>query len=637
MRGMDIRVLCPPRARPPHRHAAPGTDFSGFSASLASLPAIHEPSLDDSNGDADSKVDAHPLCPIHGVCPQSRQTPDLGTPASQLTAVGHTHGCAATGTAVVILPHFLNAENAFLNRKEEPPHPSWASCSEPPAEMHNTNASADLSACNGTSTTLGQHNACPDRDDTERTRPVTTPSVSLSHDLRPPFVPLELAYATYDASLTYISDDVVLFLHSPSAFSQWTPSPFTVDLVEHNCAEQFMVASKARLFGDSTTLSAILTSDDSREQKRLGRQVGHFDHDLWQTECENIVLRGNLANFFQYEEMRLALTRIGDRRLAEPSLHDNLWGIGLSACDPCASSTDSRCGHLLGPALEHAREILRQDTTAPLCTPAPETPVSRDDTDDTVFEVDSVTHLRLDTDPPSANTETATLSAFTDSVPDDYAPEVLLVQEQRIDAPLIPEQGPDLIGGVITMDDGTFTTLLSLHSGVSTTSRFNCRALLDTGPPQSFIHQGIFDQMVATGAADASCVRSTTPRTWSGFGSRQLLSTKRHARITVQFNHNDTTSASLGVWMYIVPNETMRCPLLLDRDSWMRFHSRSYQTLTPQQDGRVFGELTLSLFAMVTSAAPLPISLTMRSQTLLITSSTTAKACPSMTPHSLSR
>ena len=180
-------------------------------------------------------------------------------------------------------------------------------------------------------------------------------------------------------------------------------------------------------------------------------------------------------------------------------------------------------------------------------------------------------------------------------MPDDHALEVRLAQEQRIDAPLIPEQGPDLIGGVVTMDDATFTTLLSLHSGVLTTSRFNCRALLDTGSPQSFIHQGAFDQMVATGATDAFCVRSATPRTWIGFGSRQLLSTNRQARMTVRFNHNGTMSTSLAVWMYIVPNETMRCPLLLGRDSWMRFHSRSYQTLSPQPDGRVFDELTLSL------------------------------------------
>ena len=329
--------------------------------------------------------------------------------------------------------------------------------------MHDTNATADLRACNGTSATPGQHNACPDRDDTERTQPVTTPSGPLSHDLRPPFVPLELAYATYDASITYISDDVVLFWRSLPAFSQWTPSPLTVDLVEYNCAEQFMMASKARLFGDDTALSAILASDDPREQKRFGRQVRHFDHDLWQTEGETIVLRRNPAKFSQNEEMRLALTRTGDRRFAEASPHDNLWGIGLSACDPRASSPDSWCGqNLLGQALEYAREILRRDTTAPLCNPAPETPVPRDDTGDTFFEVDPATHLRLDTDPPSANTQTATLSAFTDSVPDDHAPEVRLAQEQYIDAPLISEQGPDLIGGVVTMEDATFTTLLSL-------------------------------------------------------------------------------------------------------------------------------------------------------------------------------
>ena len=266
--------------------------------------------------------------------------------------------------------------------------------------MHNINATADLSACNGTSATLGQHNACPNCDDTERTRPVTTPSVPLSYDLRPPFVPLELAYVTNDASITYISDDVVLFWRPPSASSQWTSSPFTVDLVEYNCAEQLMMASKARLFGDDTALSAILASDDPREQKRFGRQVRHFDHDLWQTEGEKIVLHGNPAKFSQNEEMRLALTRTGDHRFAEASPHDNLWGIGLSACDPRASSPDSWCGqNLLGQALEYAREILRRDTTAPLCNPAPETPVPRDDTGKTVFEVDPVTHLRLDTDP----------------------------------------------------------------------------------------------------------------------------------------------------------------------------------------------------------------------------------------------
>ena len=52
-------------------------------------------------------------------------------------------------------------------------------------------------------------------------------------------------------------------------------------------------------------------------------------------------------------------------------------------------------------------------------------------------------------------------------MPDDHAPEVLLAQEQRADAPLLPEQGSDLMGGIVTMDDATFATLLTLYSGVS--------------------------------------------------------------------------------------------------------------------------------------------------------------------------
>ena len=133
--------------------------------------------------------------------------------------------------------------------------------------------------------------------------------------------------------------------------------------------------------------------------------------------------------------------------------------------NPRASSPDSWYGkNLLGQALKNARKILRLDSTTPPDDPAPETSVPRDVTGDTVFEVDTITHLRLDTTPLPANPQTAALSAFTDSVPDDHFPEVLLAHEQRDDAPLMPEQDPDLIGGIVTMDDATFTTLLPLHS-----------------------------------------------------------------------------------------------------------------------------------------------------------------------------
>ena len=68
-----------------------------------------------------------------------------------------------------------------------------------------------------------------------------------------------------------------------------------------------------------------------------------------------------------------------------------------------ASSPDSWYGkNLLGQALKNARKIRLDSTTAP-DNPAPETPVPRNVTGDTVFEVDAITHLRLDTTPLPAN------------------------------------------------------------------------------------------------------------------------------------------------------------------------------------------------------------------------------------------
>ena len=100
--------------------------------------------------------------------------------------------------------------------------------------------------------------------------------------------------------------------------------------------------------------------------------------------------------------------------------------------NPRASSPDSWYGKdLLGQVLKNVRRNLRLDSTTPPDDPAPETPVPRDVTGDTVFEVDTITHLRLDTTPLPATAQTAALSAFTDSVPDDHAPEVLLAHKQR--------------------------------------------------------------------------------------------------------------------------------------------------------------------------------------------------------------
>ena len=85
----------------------------------------------------------------------------------------------------------------------------------------------------------------------------------------------------------------------------------------------------------------------------------------------------------------------------------------------------------------------------------------------TVFEIDPKTHSRLHT---TGNTTTPAdlISTLTNSAPDDYSGQVLTI---HIPSTALPEQGPNLHDGIVTMDDATYTTTLCLHSGPSATSR----------------------------------------------------------------------------------------------------------------------------------------------------------------------
>ena len=137
--------------------------------------------------------------------------------------------------------------------------------------------------------------------------------------------------------------------------------------------------------------------------------------------------------------------------------------------------------NLLGETLEHAREILRQEIITLLCNPILlKALVSMDHT--------CVTVLRGQSDhshPPRSMT--ATLSAFTDSVPDDYVTRIHLDHFKRVDVRLLPEHVPDLISGAVTMDVATFTTFLSLARRASAMSWFNCRVIPAMRLSQSFI------------------------------------------------------------------------------------------------------------------------------------------------------
>lgn len=141
-----------------------------------------------------------------------------------------------------------------------------------------------------------------------------------------------------------------------SCFSQWWDSPFKVDGVVYQTAEHYMMAEKARLFGDDPTRAQILHASHPNEAKKLGREVKNFSEAVWVKHRVEIVIQANLAKFGQNPALKTFLLNTGERVLVEASPVDRIWGIGLKGDDPLAQNPATWRGlNLLGFALMQVR------------------------------------------------------------------------------------------------------------------------------------------------------------------------------------------------------------------------------------------------------------------------------------------
>jgi ribA/ribD-fused uncharacterized protein len=159
--------------------------------------------------------------------------------------------------------------------------------------------------------------------------------------------------------ILWVTERFVFFWKPPAPFGQWTDSPFSIEGVDYGCAEQLMMAEKARLFGDEATRQQILDTPDPRLHRSLGRKVRGFSEKAWIANREDIVYRGNIAKFSQNPTLLAALLETGDRTLVEASPYDRVWGIGLNSTDPRAEDpTQWRGLNLLGKTLMRVRAAL---------------------------------------------------------------------------------------------------------------------------------------------------------------------------------------------------------------------------------------------------------------------------------------
>lgn len=145
----------------------------------------------------------------------------------------------------------------------------------------------------------------------------------------------------------------------PWVLSQWWEAPFSVDGVVYATAEAFLMAEKARLFGDEAALARVLAATHPGAAKAAGREVTPYDDAAWSAARYDVAVRGNLAKFSQHDDLLAYLLSTAPRVLVEASPVDPVWGIGLSADDPAAALPSAWRGtNLLGFALTEVRERL---------------------------------------------------------------------------------------------------------------------------------------------------------------------------------------------------------------------------------------------------------------------------------------
>ena len=112
--------------------------------------------------------------------------------------------------------------------------------------------------------------------------------------------------------------------------------------------------------------------------------------------------------------------------------------------------------------------------------------------------------------------------------------------------PPIPEHGPCVTGGIVTVDDASFTTMVLVHSGPAATTGRELVALLDTGSPQSLITATAVEQLKASQSATDACERHSSPRSWGASGTSAPLSTSVSIRLSIQLMRLQIPAAALA-------------------------------------------------------------------------------------------
>ncbi len=144
-----------------------------------------------------------------------------------------------------------------------------------------------------------------------------------------------------------------------SCLSQWYDAQFEEAGHLFITAEHYMMYHKAKLFGDESACSRVLSASNPGEAKSIGREVLGFDQAKWEQHRFEIVVNGNLAKFIQNPQLTEFFLNTQQRVLVEASPVDRIWGVGMAQDNSAIENPNAWKGlNLLGFALMEVRRLL---------------------------------------------------------------------------------------------------------------------------------------------------------------------------------------------------------------------------------------------------------------------------------------
>ena len=145
-------------------------------------------------------------------------------------------------------------------------------------------------------------------------------------------------------------------------YSQWYSSENQIEEngIFFNSAEKYMMYHKALLFSDTEIAKEILTLNNAKKIKALGRKIKNFDEEVWNNNKEDIVTQGSFLKFSQNMDLLDIMLKDKELKLVEASPLDKIWGIGLHYDDVDVEDESKWQGqNLLGKCLMQARTYIK--------------------------------------------------------------------------------------------------------------------------------------------------------------------------------------------------------------------------------------------------------------------------------------